>query len=189
MLFMSNYSKFLNDLNEFYRNRKTKGIIEKISNDDALAAVRDKWIAQGNLSELNSFIHTNWDSGNCDEFIEPLSLLLIETKQSDLFKTLWTRIIKYRLTALWISLDDLKKEVKKINLTEIVSIDTSTFNMLSRDSYKDFKRVLAFRRQFAIDGLIKMKSGLVLLNQIDEADEVSNLIKDVGDLKRSTFKL
>ena len=97
---MSNYSNFLDDLNDFYVERKSKGIVEKISNDDALAVVRDKWIQQGKLTELISFIHTNWDSGNCDEFIEPFSALLIDTKQADLFKTLWIKIIKYRLTAL-----------------------------------------------------------------------------------------
>jgi hypothetical protein len=186
---MSNYSKFLDDLNDYYKDRKSKGIIEKISNDDALAAVRDKWIQQGKLTELISFIHTNWDSGNCDDFIEPLTTVLIDTQQTELFKTLWTKIIKYRLAALWTALDDLKGQIKKIDLTEIISIDTANFNMFSRDSYKDLKRVLAFRRQFGIDGLTKMKNGLLSLNQIDESTKLSNFINDVSNLKRSTFKV
>jgi len=186
---MSNYSKFLDDLNDFYKDRKVKGVVEKISNDDALAAVRDKWIEQGKFTELVSFIHTNWDSGNCDDFIEPLETLLIDTNQGDLFKTLWTKIIKYRLTALWTSLDDLKRQAKKIDITEIACIDISNFNVFSRESYKDFKIVLAFRRQFAIDGLSKFSKGLLTLKQNDDVDNVSIFINDVGNLKRSTFKL
>ena len=185
---MSNYSKFLDDLNVFYRNRKAQDIVEKISNDDALAAVRDKWIKQGKLTELISFIHTNWDSGNCDDFILPLETLLIDTRQAELFKLLWKKIIKFRLTALWTSLEDLKGQTKKIELTEITSIDTSDFNMFSRDSYKDLKRVLAFRRQFAIDGLTKMRNGLLSLNQITDANSISNFINDVSNLKRSILK-
>jgi hypothetical protein len=186
---MSNYSKFLDDLNDFYIDRKAKGTVEKISNDDALAAVRDKWIQQGKLTELVSFIHTNWDSGNCDEFIQPLTVLLIDTKQVDLFKTLWIKILKYRLTALWNSFADLKAQSKNVDLTEIAAIDTSNFNMFSRDSYKDLKRVLAFRRQFAIRGLIKFRIGLLELSQPDDANKLADFINDVSNLKRSTFKL
>lgn len=186
---MSNYSKFLDDLNNFYIDRKSKGIFEQISNDNALAAIRDKWIHQGKLTELISFIHTNWDSGNCDDFIEPLTALLIETNQADLFKTLWIKIIKYRLTALWTSFNDLKVQGKNIDLPEIAAIDTSNFNMFSRESYKDLKRVLAFRRQFAIDGLTQFKNGLFILNHTADSNKLSNFINNVSNLKRSTFKL
>ena len=44
--------------------------------------------------------------------------------------------------------------------------------MFLRDSYKELKRVLAFRRQFAIDGLTKFRDGLLLLNQTLDADRV-----------------
>lgn len=186
---MSNYSKFLDDLNDFYLDRKTKGIVEKISNEDALALVRDQWIQQGKLTELVSFIHTNWDNGNCDEFIQPLTELLIDTKEIDLFKALWVKIIKYRLTALWSSFSDLKAETKNIVLTEIAAIDTSNFNMFSKDSYRNLKRVLAFRRQFAIDGLTKFRNGLLALNQTDDANRISSIISDVSNLKRSIFKV
>ena len=186
---MSNYSKFLDDLNNFYTDRKLKGIAEKISNDDALAAVRDKWLDQGKLTELISFIHTNWDSGNCDDFIEPLAALLVRTNQIDIYKILWIKIIKYRLTALRISVNDLKRQSKTIDMTEIEGIDTSTFKMFSRESYTDLKRVLAFRRQFAIDGLTKFRVGLLTLNQTDDSRIVSNFINEVMNLKPSTFKL
>ncbi|WP_153799696.1 hypothetical protein [Foetidibacter luteolus] len=186
---MSNYSKFLNELNSFYIDRKAKGLVDKIANDEALAVIRDKWMREGKLAELISFIHTNWDSGNCDDFIEPLQSLLISTNQVELFITLWTKIIKYRLTALWTSLSDLRKQENKINLTEIVSIDTSNFNMFSKDSYKDLKKVVAFRRWFAIDGLTKVQKGLLALNQIEESEKIINIMTNVRNLKSLTFKL
>jgi hypothetical protein len=186
---MSNYSKFLDDLNDFYKDRKAKGLTKSIHPDEALAVVRDNWIQQGKLTELISFIHTNWDSGNCDDFIAPLEILFLDTNQTEAFKLLWTKIIKYRLTALWTSLDDLKRQTKKIDLKEITSIDTSNFNMFSRDSYKDLKRVLAFRRQFAIDGLTKMKNGLEKLRQTDDTIKIQLLIDDIISLKHSSLKL
>ena len=186
---MSNYSKFLDDLNEFYKDRIAKGVVDKISNDDALAFIRDKWIQEGKLTELISFIHTNWDSGNCDDFIEPLTALLIDKKQVHLFKTLWSKVLKYRLIALWKSMDDLKSQTENINLLSITAIDTSDFNMYSKDSYKDLRRVLAFRRRFAIDGLTKFRNGLLTLNQKDDVSKLSNYIDNVSRLKRSTFKI
>jgi hypothetical protein len=56
------------------------------------------------------------------------------------------------------------------------TMNKSNFNMFSRDSYKDLKRVLAFRRWFAIDGLTKMQNGLLALNQIEDSERVSNFI-------------
>jgi len=44
---LSNYSEFLDELDDFYKDRRIRGIVERISNDDALAAVRNKWIQQG----------------------------------------------------------------------------------------------------------------------------------------------
>jgi len=186
---MSNYSKFLDDLNDFYKDRKAKGIVDKTSNEEVLAIIRDKWIREGKLTELISFVHTNWDSGNCDEFIQPLTTLLIETKQVELFKTLWIKILKYRLTALWNSFGDLKRQTKNIDPTEIASIDISDFNMFSIDSYKDLKRVVSFRRQFAIDGLTKFRDGLLQLNQTKDSKTVSIIITNVKNLKRPIFKL
>jgi hypothetical protein len=186
---MSNYSKFLDDLEVFYRDRKLQGITDKIPSDYALVAVRDKWIQQGKLTELISFIHTNWDSGNCDEFIEPFEDLLIKTKQVDLYKQLWTKILKYRLSALWSSLDDLRANYKQVDAAEIASINTSDFNIFSKDSYKDLKQVVAFRRRFAIDGLTKMKLGLLELGDLEAASKVQMTIDKVEDLKRSTLKL
>lgn len=179
----------MDDLNDFYKERKANGLVDKISNDDALAIVRDKWIKEGKLTELISFIHTNWDSGNCDDFIEPLTALLIETKQVDLFKKLWIRVLKYRITSLWNTFDDFKKQAKNVDPTEIATIDTSNFNISMRDSYNDLKRVLAFRRQFTVDGLTKFRDGLLKLNQKNDSNKVINFITNVNNLKRSTFKL
>lgn len=138
------YSKFLDDLNVFYKSRLAEGVTEKIDPDIALAAVRDQWMQQDKIKESISFIHTNWDSGNCDEFIKPLEEHLVKTNQADTFKALWTRILKYRLSDLWSSGSALKAQSKGLDLGEISSIDTSDFNMFSKESYRDLKRVIAF---------------------------------------------
>lgn len=183
-LTMGHYSQFLDDLNDFYKERRLSGNAKPIGNDEALAVVRDRWLEQGKLVELVSFIHTNWDSGNCDDFIRPLEVHLIDTNQSELFRLMWTKIIKYRLSALW---KTLKACRERIDVSEIVAIDTSDFNMFSRESYKDLKKVLAFRRQFVLDGLNKMKDGLIQLNQ--GTAEINQMIEDISVLKRSKVKL
>jgi hypothetical protein len=186
---MSNYSKFLDDLNDFYKRRRTSGDKETISNDLALAAIRDKWISENRLKELVGFIHENWDSGNCDEFMKPLEIILIETGQSDLFKSLWTKIIRCRLSKLWDSVSDLNQRIPAINLQEISSIDVSDFNMFSKESYKDKQKVLAFHRAFSLAGLQKMKEGLSTLEMHDDVCQIENITKEVSLLRRTNFKL
>lgn len=184
---MSSYSRFLDDLEDFYRTRKLAGSTDRISSDEALSAVRDKWIKQGKLLELVSFIHTNWDSGNCDDFIRPFEAFLVDTNQHEIFRLLWTKIIKYRLSALWTSLKGLKAGTNTIDLSEIIAIDVSDFNMFSRDSYDDLKRVLAFRRKFSLDGLERMKEGLTQMNQ--GTWELEQMIEQVSVLERPKVKL
>ena len=183
------YSKFLDDLNDFYKNRQSEGVTEKIHPDSALAAVRDQWMQQGKIKELISFIHANWDSGNCDDFIKPLEEHLIKTKQVDTFKALWTRILKYRLTDLWSSVSDLKAQSKKVDLSEVSSIDTSDFNVFSKESYRDIKRVVAFRRHFTLEGLTRLRAGLLALDENEKATEIQSIISDIEVLRRPKVKL
>ena len=90
------YSKFLDDLNTFYKDPSNKAVHP----DRAMERVRDKWIEKGKLNELILFILENWDSGNCDEFIKPFEDYLLNNNCSDLYKKLWKGIIKVRLNEL-----------------------------------------------------------------------------------------
>lgn len=176
------YAKFKKDLNDFAKDRKKRGLTEKIPLEVSLAVVRDKWLIQNKIKELIAFIHTNWDSGNCDEFIAPLESLLIRTHQVETYKFLWAKIIKHRIRNLWTSIKELKSAYKIVNLNEIDSIDVSGLNSFSTDI--SIKQRVAFRRYFVIAGLIKMKQGLTTLHDKDGANQIQSDIEYIKILKR-----
>ncbi len=45
------YSKFLDDLNDFYKDRRERGIVDRISSEDALNVVRDNWLKAGRFKK------------------------------------------------------------------------------------------------------------------------------------------
>ena len=161
------YKQFVTDLNEFYKDDSHKGIHYELGQ----TIVRDNWIKNGRYDELIDFILENWDSGNCDDFIQPLEEKLIAESHIKRFTRLWRRIIYFRLVKF---LDTLK-DFKKVDITAIDKIDVSNFNMLSVDSYKDSKKVLAFRRDFLLKGITKFRKGLKSLGDdmtLTELDEL-----------------
>lgn len=183
---MSNYSKFLDDLNDFYVDRKSKGVVEKISNEDALAAVRDKWIQQGKLTELISFIHTNWDSGNCDDFMKPLVDIFIKTNQPILFKRLWKGVLRYRTEQVWLNFSALKEHFPKMTVEDLAKVNLSNFNQFS--SKEDIRRVAAFHRQYTLKGISEFISGLNLLNQTEEIQRANELYQTIYSLQKPSPK-
>lgn len=61
---------------------------------EAYEAVRDLWIAQGRYEDLVRAITANWTSGNCVDYMAPLTDALIAAGEFDLHRHLWTRTIK-----------------------------------------------------------------------------------------------
>ncbi len=180
------YSEFLNDLNSVIKNDNAKGIGDKMTTEDVFATVRDQWIQRGKINELISFIHKNWDSGNCDDFIAPLETYLIKKGQAETYIHLWKKILNYRLSNLWTYVKQYKKKFGEPDVEKIKAADISGFNEFSTESYKDLKQVVAYHRQFAIDGLSKMKNGLLKLGQ--STTDLEIIIGKVSALKPTTLK-
>lgn len=174
------YKQFVTDLNEFYKDKNNKGTHYEIGQ----TIIRDVWIKNGRYDELIDFILENWDSGNCDDFIEPLEKKLIEQSHIKKYKRLWRKIICFRL----IKLLDTLKDIKGFKISEIERIDVTDFNMFSGDSYKDTKRVLAFQRKFLISGLNKYKIGLLQLKADNEIEELNQLENSVSKLDVSKIE-
>ena len=84
------YGKFLDesgDLNEWRR----KNNLPDQHYEKTFADLRDIWIKDKRYSELIVFIHENYDSGQWDEFFEPLEKHLIENKLEKEFTKFWTK--------------------------------------------------------------------------------------------------
>src|ERR1043166_1953389 len=101
------YAKFLNDLNAFYKEDANKGI----HYETAWGIVRDTWIKDGRLEELVKFLLTNWNEGNCDQFIAPIERHLKVTRNQELFVKMWRGILKNRLNTWRIRRTETKKRV------------------------------------------------------------------------------
>jgi len=183
---MSNYSKFLDDLNDFYIERKSNGIVEKISNDNALGVVRDRWITSGQFKELISFILENWDSGNCDDFMKPLVDTLLKNGEANLFKRLWKGILRYRIEKVWDYNSDLKKRFPQFTIADLTKIKLEDFNQFS--SKEDIRQRVAFHRQYTLKGISEFISGLKFLNQTEEIEKASELYKTIFSLQKPTPK-
>lgn len=114
------YTKFLDDVNAHMiwcgeNNIKYKNY-ERYLDD-----VRDKWIEDGRFKELISFILENWDSGNCDKFMEPLEIALVKQKEILHFKRLWKGIIRNRLEKLWNYMDSSHRKFAVAGIDRYIS--------------------------------------------------------------------
>ena len=90
------------------------------------------------------FVHTNWDSGNCDSFIEPFEEVLISRGDVVRYKKLWGNILRWRLMNLVRFLTYLKKENPKFDWLTISQIDVTDFAVHDRRSYEDSSRVVSY---------------------------------------------
>lgn len=168
------YNEFVKDLNEFYKVKKNSETHYEI----AQTVIRDIWIKNGKYDELIDFILENWDSGNCDDFIEPFEKILIYERKVKKYSRLWTKIICYRLKKLL----DLLKDKSIPNTKDLDKIDVSNFNITSVESYKNQKRVLAFYWKFVLDGIHRYQTGLSVLDLDAELEKLNELQKAVIDL-------
>ena len=113
------YGKFLDEMSdEIGRleslDRKTG--IPEISDarheelmEQAHRIVFDRWIAQERFGELISYIHSNFASGQGDEWLYPLSALLQEKHRVPELKRLWRGVISMRSQSFW----DVKRPPSK----------------------------------------------------------------------------
>ncbi|OIR03449.1 hypothetical protein GALL_145210 [mine drainage metagenome] len=178
------YKLFVSELNNFYKLDSNKEVHYEI----AQKIIRDNWIKKGLYDELIDFVIENWDSGNCDDFIEPFEKILLKESHIQRFKKLWGKIIYNRLVKLNDTLSDFKNKNLQINVSEIDKIDVSGFNIFSVDSYKNIKRVLAFRRQFLLDGLAKYREGLTSFNDKNALEKIDHLQIGLKSLDKSKLK-
>lgn len=159
------YGKFLDEVGHYYQERKKNNLPEQ---DWELNRnyVRDKWIEQKRYSELIAFIHENWDSGQWDEFFEPLEKNLIENKLEKEFIKFWKGILIHRFSSLW----DWNKEVGR------------------KTEYWDGSKKTFECQKLTLEGLYRFKKGLVELGVEEEIRKTDELIKTVDKLEKSKPK-
>jgi hypothetical protein len=180
------YSKFLDDLNDFYKYRHERGIIHRPTLDEAQNIVRDNWLKAGRFKELISYILENFDSGNCDEFMKPLVDILIKANEPNLFKRLWKGMLRYRTEKVWYYFLALKGHFPEMTVEDLTKINLSNFNQFS--SKEDIRKVAAFHRQYTLNGISEFIGGLKLLNQTEEIQRANELYQTIYSLQKPNPK-
>ena len=155
------YGKFLDesgDLNDWRR----KNNLPDQHYEKTFADLRDIWIKDKRYSELIAFIHENYDSGQWDEFFEPLEKHLIGNKLGKEFIKFWKGILRHRFSSLW---DWNKRFHQKTKYWE-GSKETNKYQKLT------------------LEGLYRFKQGLIELGAEQEIEKTNELIKTVDKLEK-----
>lgn len=175
------YGKFLDDWAKHSKWRDKNNLAYQTM-EEGFAEVRDIWLVDKRYNELIAFIIENWDSGNCDHFSRPLSILLLDNKETNLFKRLWKGIIRNRLEKLWGHFAHLKETIPNITLERIKKIDIAGFNQFS--SKESIQRRVAWERLYVIDGINEFILGLKILNENEEIERQNTLLSIVSNLNK-----
>lgn len=108
---------------------------------DAYEAVRDRWIAERRFSELVRAITANWTSGNCVDFMAPLSEALAASGEVELHRHLWSRTIKRQVETFFRVLGSVQGTPAYLRLR---NLDTTGFVETDPASYARPERAAAF---------------------------------------------
>lgn len=101
-------------------------------------AVRDRWLAEKKFSAIVAAILGNWTSGNCVEFMLPVTAKLLASGELALHQKLWTRTIKRQVDTFFREYAYLRGE--RLTFEDLMSTDSSQFDEFDWASYDD-KRV------------------------------------------------
>ena len=125
---------------------------------EAYDAVRDKWISEKRYEDLVRAITANWDSGNCVDYMAPLSQVLVAAGETDLHRHLWTRTIKRQVDRFFHRL--ALASGKKPRFLRLLNLDTAGFIETDPASYVDPERAAAFLLQRLWADLARWKDEL-----------------------------
>ena len=143
---------------------------------EAYDAVRDKWIAEKRYLDLVRAITANWTSGNCVDYMAPLSQALIAEGEIDLHRHLWTRTIKRQVDGFFHRLALISG--KRPQYLRLLNLDTSSFIETDPASYVDPERAAAFLLQRLYADLGRWKDELRSANlPTDEPEQIERRVQ------------
>ena len=178
---LMSYGKFQKEV-EVYSNWRRKNNLPNLDWKKVDEIIRDKWISDKRYKELIAFINENWESGNGDDFVRPLSKHLIDNKELNFYKRLWKSILRNRLEKLWSQVEYQRSNYPSITLNEILNTDIKNFNQFSSD--ESLERTLAWSRLYIIQGINEFITGLKELNDFEEVEKQKSMLSIVSNLDK-----
>ena len=109
---------------------------------EAYDAVRDNWLERKEYMALAKAIVGNWTSGNCVEYMLPVTAALIADRKLDLHRHLWTRTVKRQVEHFFREYSFIRRQ--RLTYQNICSYDFSGFDEFDQTSYDDHHRAAAF---------------------------------------------
>lgn len=169
------YAKFLDDLNDEMGRligEEGSGGAKRSSADHqslmkrAHERVFNSWLNQERFSELIAYLHSNFDTGGGDEWIVPLSDVLVKRRLVRELKRLWRGVIATRTKRFW----RFKFPPKYVK-----DLETRGFKMEQVSSEE-----IASLKQHALDAMLALHQAL---NQLEDFVDAAKLEAEINLLK------
>jgi len=109
---------------------------------EAYDYVRDDWLAKKDYPALVKAIVGNWTSGNCVDYMLPVTRALVADREFELYRHLWTRTIKRQVQGFFREYSFIRTQ--RLGFDDIQSTETSGFNEFDIDCYSDHRVAASF---------------------------------------------
>ena len=146
---------------------------------EAYNQVRDDWLTKKDYASLVKAIAGNWTSGNCVDYMLPVSQALIADHEFQLHRHLWTRTIKRQVQSFFREYSFIRAQ--RPSFDDIQSMESSGFNEFDWSNYSDHRVAAAFLLNRIISSLSQWRSELVRArldtHDPDQIEESLRLLK------------
>lgn len=145
--------------------------------------VRDKWVAAKDYRAVVTAILGNWTSGNCIDFMLPVSEALLAAGEHELHHQLWARTIKRQADDAFRNYSHIRKD--KRTFEEIVDIDSSHFDEFNHFAYESRDVATSFLLKRLVCSLELWRQSL--RSRRLETGEIDRIERDVRALKKPSI--
>lgn len=146
---------------------------------EAYETVRDKWLADKDYLAIVKAIVGNWTSGNCVEFMAPVTRALLSANELDLHRNLWTRTIKRQVQDFFREYSFIRAQ--KLGFHDIYTTDSTGFDEFARGAYDDHRAAAAFLLRRLISDVRRwrkeLESANLSTNDAERIEQSLSLLK------------
>ena len=125
----------------------------------AQESVRDQWLLAREYRPIVTATLGNWTSGDCVDFMTPISRGLIEAGDAQLHRHLWTRTVKRQMDSFFMELSYLRK--RDVTYDILLSTNCDSFNPFDIETFEtDHRAGASFFLRRLIGSLVAWREEL-----------------------------
>lgn len=153
--------------------------------DEAYESVRDRWLAEKHYAALVKAIIGNWTSGNCVEYMRPLTKALISEGQLELHRHLWSRTVKRQVNGFFGEYSFIRP--LKLTFQDILSIDSTGFDEFELRSWSDHSTAASFLLKALVSGLSQWRDELAAASLA--TDDPDLILESLRSLRQPSIEV